>query len=381
MFEKVCILGSTGSIGTQALEVCEHLGIRVDGISAGSRVDILEAQIRKYRPRFCAVASEEAASELKIRTADTDTRILSGTHASEELCTLTDAPCVLNAITGFAGLMPTVAAIKAKKDIALANKETLVAAGEIVNRLLDEYKVRLLPVDSEHCAIHQCIAGRKKEEISKLILTASGGSLFGRTRAQLENVGVKEALTHPNWSMGRKITVDSSSLVNKGLELIEANRLFGLPEDRIDVLVHRQSIVHSMASFVDGSVMAQLAVPDMRLCIQYALTYPEKKTGLTKPLDLSEAASLTFSRVDSEAFPSVETARRALRLGGIYPCVFNGANEACVQLFLDGKIRFTGIFDLIEYAMGEIKPHSGELTLEQILEADALSRKIVLEKA
>lgn len=381
MAEKLCILGSTGSIGTQALESCEHLGIEVTAIAAGSRIDILEEQIRKYKPAVCAVADERKALELKVRVADTPVRIISGNVCCEEICSLTECDTVLNAITGIAGLLPTVAAINSGKEIAIANKESLVAAGDIINKMLAEKNVRMLPVDSEHCAIHQCIDGKNKDEISKLIITASGGSLFGKTRDELKNVGVKQALTHPNWSMGKKITIDSSTLVNKGLELIEAVRLFGIPEDRIDILVHRESIVHSMASFNDGSVMAQMAVPDMRLCIQYALTYPYKKKGLTAPLDLSKVGTLSFYNVDEEAFPSVGFARRAVREGGIMPAVFNGANEACVDLFLKEKIRFTDIFDLIEYTLDNMKAYNKNITLDKILEADTEARRIVFEKA
>lgn len=380
MTEKLCILGSTGSIGTQALESCEHLGIKVSGISSGSRIDILEQQIRRFKPQFCAVSDERKALILKSAVADTDTKIISGTISSEEISTLCDCDTVLNAISGVAGLLPTVSAIKAGKTLAIANKETLVAAGDIVNKLISEYNTVMLPVDSEHCAIHQCIDGKDKSEISRLIITASGGALFGKTRSELYEVGVEQALKHPNWSMGRKITIDSSSLVNKGLELIEAIRLFGIPEDRIDVLVHRESIIHSMASFVDGSVMAQMAVPDMRLCIQYALTYPEKKFGLTAPLNLAKVGKLSFYDVDSDAFPSVELARRAIRVGGTLPAVFNGANEACVDLFLNEKIKFAEIFDLIEYAMDCHKVSVEPLTIESVLEADAQARETVYSK-
>lgn len=381
MAEKLCILGSTGSIGTQALESSEHLGIKVTAIAAGSRTDILEGQIRRHKPEYCAVADERKAMDLKIRVADTPVKIISGVVCCEEISSLAECDTVLNAITGIAGLLPTIAAIKAKKNIAIANKETLVAAGDIVNRLINDNKVIMLPVDSEHCAIHQCIDGKNKDEISKLIITASGGSMFGKTREQLRNVKVIDALTHPNWSMGKKITIDSSTLVNKGLELIEAVRLFGIPEDRIDVLVHRESIVHSMASFVDGSVMAQMAVPDMRLCIQYALTYPKKLKGLTSGLNLADVGKLTFYNVDDEAFPSVSFARKAIRHGGVLPAVFNGANEACVDLFLREQIRFTDIFDLIEYTLDKFRVDNADATLEDILNADSESRRTVYERA
>lgn len=379
MTEKITILGSTGSIGTQALEICAHLGICVEGICAGSKTDILEEQIRKFSPKYCAVADEVKAKDLRVRISDTSTKILSGKDSPCEISTVTNCDTVLNAITGIAGLMPTIFAIEQKKNIAIANKETLVAAGDIVNAKLQENGVTMLPVDSEHCAIHMCLDGRKKEEISKLILTASGGTFFGKTRAELENVKPEQALKHPNWSMGRKITIDSSSLVNKGLELIEAMKLFGVTEDKIEVLIHRESIVHSMVSFVDGSVMAQMAMPDMRLCIQHALTYPEKKRGLTEDLDLSKVSGLSFYKVDNEVFPSVNLARRAARIGGIAPAVFNGANEKCVELFLAGKIKFTQIFDLIEYALDSLKGN-GKATLAQILEADKNARTLVTER-
>ncbi len=381
MTEKLCILGSTGSIGTQALESSSHLGIEVTAIAAGSRIDILEEQIRRYGPQYCAVADERKALDLKVRVSDTSTKIISGKCCCEEISSLSKCDTVLNAITGIAGLLPTIAAIKEKKNIAIANKETLVSAGDIVNRLIEENHVVMLPVDSEHCAIHQCIDGKNKNEISKLIITASGGSMFGKTREQLNNVTVKEALTHPNWSMGRKITIDSSTLVNKGLELIEAIRLFGIPEERIDILVHRESIVHSMASFVDGSVMAQMAVPDMRLCIQYALTYPKKCAGLTPVLNLAEIGRLSFYNVDEEAFPSVGYARRAIRQGGVMPAVFNAANEACVDLFLNEKIRLTDIFDLIEYALDSFSLLNCEASLEKIIESDCEARRLVYKKA
>ncbi len=381
MTENICILGSTGSIGTQTLEVCEHMGIRVRAIGAGSKIDLLEEQIRRFKPDYCAVADEKKAAELKISVADTNVKIISGKDGNSEICNVAECDTVLNAVTGIAGLMPTVTAIKAKRKIALANKETLVAAGETVNSLLTENNVTMLPVDSEHCAIHQCIDGRKKEEIAKLVLTASGGSMFGKTRDELKNVTVSDALCHPNWNMGKKITVDSTSLANKGLELIEAVRLFGISEDKIDVLVHRESIVHSMASFTDGSVMAQMAVPDMRLCIQYALTYPEKKKGLTCPLDLSKIGKLTFYNVDNNAFPTVNLARKAIRLGGVMPAVFNGANEACVDLFLREKIKFTDIFDLLEHSLETVKNISGKATLNDIFNADMQAREAVYEKA
>jgi 1-deoxy-D-xylulose-5-phosphate reductoisomerase len=277
--QKLCVLGSTGSIGTQALQVAEHLGIEIDAICANSNTGLLEEQIRKYSPRICAVTNEEAGKALKLAVADTNCRIITGKDSPNVLVSETSADTVLNSIIGFAGLVPTLSAINAGKNLAIANKVTLVAAGSIVTSEVKKQGIRLLPVDSEHCAIHQCIGKNDKAEISKLILTASGGPFFGKDRDFVNGASPEAALKHPNWSMGRKITIDSASLVNKGLELIEAMWLFDMPAEKIDVVVHRESIIHSMVQYKDNSVIAQLAVPDMRLCIQYALTGTAKKDG------------------------------------------------------------------------------------------------------
>lgn len=378
--QKLCILGSTGSIGTQALEVASHLGLAVDAISANSNTKLLEEQIRKYSPRFCAVTDEEAAKALKNSVADTPCKIIAGKSASSEIIGETNADTVLNSIIGFAGLEPTLCAIRAKKNLAIANKETLVAAGSIVMDEVRKNGVRLLPVDSEHCAIHQCIGKNDKSEISKLILTASGGPFFGKDVEFVKNALPENALKHPNWSMGRKITIDSATLVNKGLELIEAMWLFDMPCDKIDIIVHRESIIHSMVQYRDNSVMAQLAVPDMRLCIQYALTGTAKKDGLTPELDFSRLAGLSFFPVDNDVFKGISLAKKSVQKGGISPCVFNSANEACVDLYLGGKIGFYDIYTLIDEAIDSIKGTGNPPTFDEIIEADIKSREFVYSK-
>lgn len=378
--QKLCILGSTGSIGTQALEVADHLGLSVTTISAnGSNSALLEEQIRQFRVKLCAVKDENAAKSLRIALADTDCKIVSGSDAAEEAAAFGDADTVLNSIIGFAGLKPTLSAIAAGKNIAIANKETLVAAGSIVMAAVKERGVRLLPVDSEHCAIHQCIGKNAPNEIDRLILTASGGPFFGKTRDELIDMPPEAALKHPNWSMGRKITIDSATLVNKGLELIEAMWLFDMPAEKIDVLVHRESIVHSMVQYKDSSVMAQLAVPDMRLCIQYALTGTAKKEGLTPKLKLADIGKLTFFEPDDDAFPSIQIARRAAAQGGIMPCVFNSANEACVEAYLNRKIRFGDIFTLLDEVLHHVSPVFPTPSLSDILHADQYARQWVYD--
>ncbi|MBR5527675.1 MAG: 1-deoxy-D-xylulose-5-phosphate reductoisomerase [Clostridia bacterium] len=378
--EKLCILGSTGSIGTQALEVASHLGITVDAICAHSNTKLLEEQIRKYSPAMCAVTDEEAAKQLKISVADTNCRILGGKTSSSELAACTSADTVLNSIIGFAGLTPTMAAIREKKNLAIANKETLVAAGSLVMGEVRKNGIRLLPVDSEHCAIHQCIGKNSHSEIKKLILTASGGPFFGKDKEFVRSAKPEDALKHPNWSMGRKITIDSASLVNKGLELIEAMWLFDMPEDKIDIVVHRESIIHSMVQYRDNSVIAQLAKPDMRLCIQYALTGTAKKDGLTPELDFAKLGTLSFFDVDNRVFPSVDIARHAVRIGGTAPCVFNSANEALVDLYLNGKISFGNIFDMLSDALRDIKTVK-EPGFDDILDADKTAREYIYSRA
>lgn len=390
---SLVILGSTGSIGTQSIECALHLGFEVEAISANGNISLLEQQIRRLKPKYCAVSDIASAHKLKQNVADTSTKIFEGAQGILEMLTVCSSKTVINAIIGFAGLCPTLKALDCKKKVAIANKETLVAAGEIVMRkarlVMDNCRKSgdteggvIIPIDSEHCAIHQCIGScSSHSEVKRLIITASGGPFFGYTAKQLENVSPAMALKHPNWSMGSKITIDSATMVNKGLEIIEASHLFDLPVDSIDYIVHRQSIVHSMVEFTDCSVLAQLSVPDMRMCIQYALTYPKRLKGLSDRLDLSKVFTLSFENGNDELFPAVTLARKAARLGGIYPCVFNSANEACVDLFLKEKIKFTDIYTLISAALDGISANKKTPETDDIINADKTAREFVYELA
>ena len=377
MTEKLSILGSTGSIGTQALDVCENAGIAVTALTANSNAKLIEAQARKFRPKKVALADEVAAKELKIRLADTDIKVLGGQKGVCECAQEETADTVLNGIVGMAGLEPTLAALNAKKGLALANKETLVAAGSLVIRTAKENNISILPVDSEHSAIFQCLQGmNKKQELKSIILTASGGPFFGKTRAELENVTVAEALRHPNWSMGAKITVDSATMMNKGLELIEAVWLFGVSPSRIQIVVHRESVVHSLIEYVDNSVIAQLGVPDMRIPIQYALTYPERIVSPVKRLSLSDYNSLTFSKPDYDTFRCISLCRSAIEKGGLFPAIANGANEKANELFRNGRAGFLQIADLVEAAISN-GVSKDNYTLSDVLEADRAARDFV----
>ena len=351
--KKIAILGSTGSIGTQTLEVVRaNKDIEVTALAAGSNIDLLEKQIREFSPKIAAVWNEEKAKELKDRVRDLDIRVESGMDGLLAVATELGAEIVVTAVVGMIGIRPTIAAMNAGKDIALANKETLVTAGHIIMSLAKEKHVRILPVDSEHSAIFQSLNGETGNKIHKILLTASGGPFRGKTIADLKNVTVEDALNHPNWSMGKKITIDSSSLVNKGLEVIEAHELFGVDYDHIEVLVHPQSIIHSMVEFKDRAVIAQLGAPDMKLPIQYAFTYPEREANIVfEPLDFTKASTLTFEQVDNKTFRGVELAYRAGRIGKSMPAVFNAANEIAVELFMKGKIGFLTIYEIIEKAM------------------------------
>lgn len=371
--KKVSILGSTGSIGTQALEViAASKGLEAVAISANTGIGRLEEQIRRFRPRFAAVADEKCAADLKVRVADTDTRVAGGAQALRECAAYPGADITLAAIVGIAGLEPTIAAIRARKSIALANKETLVTAGDLVMGMIREQGVSLLPVDSEHSAIFQAISNQGAF-VKRIILTASGGPFFGKTRGQLKNVGAKDALRHPTWSMGAKITVDSATLVNKGLEVIEATHLFNVGVQDIDVCVHRQSVVHSMVEFCDNSVIAQLGPPDMKLPIAYALHYPQRAAPVSEPLDLKKIGSLTFCEPDHKTFPAIEMAKAAAAAGGTMPCVFNGANEAAVAEFLAGRCGFLDIYDKIERAMTRHEMIKNP-TLDDIKQSDLWAR-------
>ena len=373
MTKTLAVLGSTGSIGVQALEVAELMGFEVQALTANSRTDIIEEQIRKFSPRMAAVADEKAAADLKIRVADTSTKILAGKQGVEE-CARCGADTVLNSIVGIAGLAPTLAAIDEGSNIALANKETLVAGGKIVLDAAGKKGVSILPVDSEHSAIFQSLQGcQSKKQIKRLILTASGGPFFGKKKEELENVTLQQALNHPNWSMGAKITIDSATMMNKGLELIEAAWLFGMRAADISILVHRQSIIHSLVEYVDNSVIAQLGVPDMRIPIQYALTYPDRFESPVKQLDLAKAATLTFEEPDYDTFACINLCRRAFEKGGLYPAAVNAANEKANELFRNGKIKFLDIPKAVEAAF-DYTADVSDYTLEQVFETDSLIR-------
>ena len=379
--KNVVILGSTGSIGTQSLEVIEEKsGFSVLAISGNSNIELLEKQARKFRPRFVAVPSDAKASELKIKIKDTDTKVLSGKESLEYIASLPEADIVITGIVGIAGLLPTLAAVKSGKRIGLANKETLVTAGDIVMNTAKKTGAEIIPVDSEHSAIFQCMAARVNKEnydkeLKRILLTASGGPFFGKKKDELKAMKASDALKHPNWSMGAKITVDSATLMNKGLEVLEAKSLFSVPLSKVEVLVHRQSIVHSMVEFCDNAVIAQLGVPDMKLPIQYALTYPERLSMSDNALDLTKTP-LTFEKADTDTFKCLSLAYRAGETGGTLPTVLNGANEAAVALFLEGKIGFLGIGDMVEMAMDA---HSVVMNPEicDILSADLWAREYV----
>lgn len=377
MRKKISVLGSTGSIGIQALEVARLRGFDVVALAAYSNIAVIEAQIREFKPKMAAVMDEKAAAELKIKVGDTSTQILVGIEGVCACAQIGDT--VLNGIVGMAGLLPTLAAIDAGREIALANKETLVAAGGLVMKRAAAQGVRILPVDSEHSAIFQSLQGCPDEKaIKRLILTASGGPFFGKTARELETVSVKQALNHPNWSMGAKITIDSATMMNKGLELIEAVWLFNVEPRQVDILVHRQSIVHSLVEFTDNSVIAQLGVPDMRIPIQYALTYPNRYESPVKQLRLEEWGNLTFKSPDDEAFPCMNLCRKAITLGGLYPAAANAANEAANKLFRDGKIKFLQIAEMVEKAM-DIATAKEDYSLQDVLDTDSFARRFVEE--
>ena len=353
---NLTILGSTGSIGTQTLEVVRAMGnISVRALGAGRNIALLEEQIREFSPAYACVAHEDLAKELALKVKDTDTKVLSGKEGMEFLAEEPGSDTVVGAIVGFAGLFPALAAVGAGKRLALANKETLVAAGDLVRAAIKEAGSEMIPVDSEHSAVFQCLEAiapaRRQQEVKRILLTASGGPFAGRKREDLLDITPEAALRHPNWDMGAKITIDSATLMNKGLEVLEAAQLFGVGVDKIDVVVHRQSIIHSMVELVDGAVLAQLGVPDMKLPIQYALTYPERKLMYDNALDLAKVGTLTFEEPDKDTFRCLALAYEAGRIGHTMPCVLNGANEVAVSLFLQKKIGFLQIAELIERVM------------------------------
>lgn len=382
MVSAISILGSTGSIGRQTLEVVRcHPEIRVAALTAGTSVQRMAEQCLEFHPELAVMGTEEAAEELKKLIPGEATRVTWGEYGLIEAATMDDADCVITAVVGMIGLKPTLAAIRAKKRIGLANKETLVCAGELVMNEAEKYGAEIVPVDSEHSAIFQCLMGcNDRREVKRILLTCSGGPFFGMTREQLQNVSKADALRHPNWKMGPKITIDCATLMNKGLEVIEAMRLYRLPLEQVDVLIHRQSIVHSMVEFTDGAVMAQMGTPDMRLPIQLALTYPNRSNSPVDALDLTTCGALTFSHPDMENFPCLALARKCAKLGGTACPAMNGANEEAVALFLADKIGFYDIYRLVSQAV-EAVPFVPNPDLEQILEADRLARKAVRENS
>lgn len=377
MVKNVSILGSTGSIGRQSLDIISRLPVKVVALTAGTGVERMAEQCRAFLPELAVMATKEAAEELRSLICDLPIRIAWGEEGLIEAASIPSADCVITAVVGMVGLKPTLAAIRAGKRIGLANKETLVCAGELVMAEAKKYDVEIIPVDSEHSAIFQCLMGNAdRAEVKRIILTCSGGPFFGKTREELMSVTKTDALRHPNWKMGPKITIDCSTLMNKGLEVIEAMRLYDLPLEQVDVVIHRQSIVHSMVEFVDGAVMAQMGAPDMRLPIQLALTYPERTECPVDPLDLTTCGALTFCKPDLEAFPCLALAYRCAKMGGTACAVMNGANEAAVALYLADKIGFYDIYDLVSGAVDTIENIQNP-TLEQILEADGQARAYV----
>lgn len=374
----ISLLGSTGSIGRQSLEVIQACGMKVGALTANSNVARMEEQARQFQPELAVMMDEQAAADLKVRLADTPVRVAGGLEGLLEAAELPKADTVITAVVGMVGLRPTMAAIREGKRIALANKETLVCAGQLVTEEARDYGAKILPVDSEHSALFQSLQGCKdRGEVKRLILTCSGGPFFGKTRKELEGMTREDALQHPNWSMGAKITVDSATLMNKGLEFIEAMHLYQMPPEKISIVVHRESIIHSLVEYCDNAMIAQLGTPDMRLPIQYALTWPERVVGPATPLDLCSCGSLTFAQPDTETFQCLALALEAAKTGGTAGAILNGANEAAVALFLEGKIGFLDIADRVRRAMEQVKVIA-DPSMTQVLEADAAAREAVL---
>ena len=379
MINNISILGSTGSIGTQTLDVVDKLGLNVSALTAFGNIKKLEEQVRKYKPLLAVVFDEEKAKEFKVNISDTDTKVLSGMDGLIAASQIKQAQLIVNSVVGMVGLQPTLAAAQAKKDIALANKETLVAGGALVTDAVKNNGVRLLPVDSEHSAIFQCIQGMPdKKFLKKLILTASGGPFFGKTVEDLKNVTVEQALNHPNWSMGAKITIDSATMMNKGLEIIEARWLFDVPAKDIDVVVHRESIIHSMIEYNDNSVIAQLGLPDMRIPIQYAITYPKRYESPVGELNLAQIGKLTFFEPDYNTFKCLRACKKAIDAGGVATAIANGANEVANMLFREGKVSFLEIGDLVMGAVDNITNFEPKC-VDDVLKADALARQYVID--
>ena len=378
MVKSISVLGCTGSIGRQTIAVAEHIGMPVAALTANRKIDLLEEQARRLHPRFVAVYDEQAAKQFKIAVADTDIQVGSGMEGLIRAATMEETDCVVTAVSGAVGLKPTLAAIDGKKRIALANKETLVCAGDIVMARAAEKGAEIVPVDSEHSAIFQCLMGREKGELRKILLTGSGGPFRGKARAELEDVTPEQAVKHPNWSMGAKISVDSATMMNKGLEFVEAMHLFGVTPDDIQVVIHPQSVIHSMVELVDGTVIAQLGVPDMGLPIQLALTYPQRCPSMFSRLDFTTLQSLSFEAPDYEKTPCLKLAMDCARLGGTAPCVMSAANEVAVGLFLRHQLGYNRIYDAAASAVEKVGVVKNP-DLETILAADAAARAYVLE--
>lgn len=376
MKKTVSVLGSTGSIGTQSLEVCEKHGLGVTALAAHSSVRLLAEQARKFRPEYVGIYNEEKYAELKSALSDMNVKIVCGMEGLCEIAALPQTDIVLNSVVGMVGLLPTLTAIDAGRDIALANKETLVAGGELVMSEIAKKGIKLYPVDSEHSAIFQCLQGNKRSQLSKVILTASGGPFFGKSYDELRSVTKEQALNHPNWDMGSKITIDSATLMNKGLEFIEAKWLFDLTPDQIEIVVHRQSVVHSAVEYDDFSVIAQLGVPDMKIPIQYALLYPDRKPCPTGRLSLTDYGKLTFEKPDFETFRCLSTAIEAIKRGGAYPCLVNSANEEAVCAFLNDEIRFIEIGEIVSAVLDRFEP-SQITCYDDVMKADKAAREYV----
>lgn len=376
MKKRISILGSTGSIGTQTVDVLDSINAEVTALTTNKNIKLLEQQARKLKPKLAVAFDEKAAEDLKIALADTNIKVESGMNGLIHAAAMENTDVVVTAVVGMVGLLPTIAAIDAGHDIALANKETLVCAGSIVNEAAKKKGVKILPVDSEHSAIFQCVQAAQGNKLDKIILTASGGPFFGKKYDELKNVTREQALKHPNWSMGAKITIDSATMFNKGLELIEAMWLYDIPQEKIEIVVHRESIIHSLIEFEDGAVLAQLDVPDMRLPIQYALTYPERVPCKMERLNLAKVGKMTFFAPDETAFPALKLARKAASLKGNMGAVMNGANETAVELFLKEKIGFLDIPELVNNAMEQIK-YKQNITLDDVIMYDKQARELV----
>ncbi len=375
--KNISILGSTGSIGTQALDVARAHNINIQALAASTNVKLLEQQAREFNPKVVCIYNVDKYLDLKQRLSDTAIKVICGMDGLCEIALMDNVDIMLNSVVGMVGLLPTIKALNKKTTLALANKETLVVGGEIVTKIAKDKNIKILPVDSEHSAIYQCLQGNKKEQLNKIILTASGGPFFGKTKDDLQHISVKDALNHPNWSMGNKITIDSATLMNKGLEFIEAMWLFDLKPDQIEIVVHRESVVHSAVEYKDYSVIAQMGVPDMKIPIQYALLYPDRVSCPTKRLSLTDYGTLSFKKPDFETFDCLTSCIEAIKLGGTSAAVVNGANEEAVRLFLDGKISFLKIGELVKKAIMTIKRKDIE-SVADIFEADKSAREFVL---